>query len=193
MAKLYFHYSSMNAGKSTALLQANHNYIERGMHPILYTAALDDRDGQGKIRSRIGIEEKAETFANGDDLYQLVKDMNGVRRVDCLLIDEAQFLNKDQVTQLGRLVDEEGIPVLTYGIRTDFLGEAFEGSRYLMAWADEIKEIKTICHCGKKATMNARVDASGKMEKEGEQIEIGGNERYVSLCRSCFAKGQTGL
>ena len=193
MAKLYFHYSSMNAGKSTALLQANHNYIERGMHPILYTAALDDRDGQGKIRSRIGIEEKAETFANGDDLYQLVKDMNGVRRVDCLLIDEAQFLNKDQVTQLGRLVDEEGIPVLTYGIRTDFLGEAFEGSRYLMAWADEIKEIKTICHCGKKATMNARVDASGKMEKQGEQIEIGGNERYVSLCRSCFAKGQTGL
>ena len=193
MAKLYFHYSSMNAGKSTALLQANHNYIERGMHPILYTAALDDRDGQGKIRSRIGIEEKAETFANGDDLYQLVKDMNGVRRVDCLLIDEAQFLNKDQVAQLGRLVDEEGIPVLTYGIRTDFLGEAFEGSRYLMAWADEIKEIKTICHCGKKATMNARVDASGKMEKQGEQIEIGGNERYVSLCRSCFAKGQTGL
>ena len=193
MAKLYFHYSSMNAGKSTALLQANHNYIERGMRPILYTAALDDRDGQGKIRSRIGIEEKAETFANGDDLYQLVKDMNGVRRVDCLLIDEAQFLNKDQVAQLGRLVDEEGIPVLTYGIRTDFLGEAFEGSRYLMAWADEIKEIKTICHCGKKATMNARVDASGKMEKEGEQIEIGGNERYVSLCRSCFSKGQTGL
>ena len=193
MAKLYFHYSSMNAGKSTALLQANHNYIERGMRPILYTAALDDRDGQGKIRSRIGIEEKAETFANGDDLYQLVKDMNGVRRVDCLLIDEAQFLNKDQVAQLGRLVDEEGIPVLTYGIRTDFLGEAFEGSRYLMAWADEIKEIKTICHCGKKATMNARVDASGKMEKEGEQIEIGGNERYVSLCRSCFAKGQNGL
>ncbi len=193
MAKLYFHYSSMNAGKSTALLQANHNYIERGMRPILYTAALDDRDGQGKIRSRIGIEEKAETFATGDDLYQLVKDMNGVRRVDCLLIDEAQFLNKDQVAQLGRLVDEEGIPVLTYGIRTDFLGEAFEGSRYLMAWADEIKEIKTICHCGKKATMNARVDASGKMEKEGEQIEIGGNERYVSLCRSCFAKGQTGL
>ena len=193
MAKLYFHYSSMNAGKSTALLQANHNYIERGMRPILYTAALDDRDGQGKIRSRIGIEEKAETFATGDDLYQLVKDMNGVRRVDCLLIDEAQFLNKDQVAQLGRLVDEEGIPVLTYGIRTDFLGEAFEGSLYLMAWADEIKEIKTICHCGKKATMNARVDASGKMEKEGEQIEIGGNERYVSLCRSCFAKGQTGL
>ena len=193
MAKLYFHYSSMNAGKSTALLQANHNYIERGMRPILYTAALDDRDGQGKIRSRIGIEEKAETFTHGDDLYQLVKDMNGVRRVDCLLIDEAQFLNKDQVAQLGRLVDEEGIPVLTYGIRTDFLGEAFEGSRYLMAWADEIKEIKTICHCGKKATMNARVDASGKMEKEGEQIEIGGNERYVSLCRSCFAKGQTGL
>ena len=162
------------------------------MRPILYTAALDDRDGQGKIRSRIGIEEKAETFANGDDLYQLVKDMNGVRRVDCLLIDEAQFLNKAQVRQLTKVVDEQNVPVLTYGIRTDFLGETFEGSKYLMAWADEIKEIKAICHCGKKATMNARIDSSGRMETEGNQIEIGGNERYVSLCRSCFSKADTG-
>tara|TARA_B100000212_G_scaffold23801_1_gene15838 strand:- start:407 stop:997 length:591 start_codon:yes stop_codon:yes gene_type:complete len=192
MAKLYFHYSSMNAGKSTALLQANHNYIERGMHPVLYTAKLDDREGVGKIRSRIGIKQEAETFAEDDDLYRVVKAMNKERRVDCLLIDEAQFLSKEQVSQLGRLVDEEGIPILTYGIRTDFLGETFEGSRYLMAWADEIKEIKTICHCGKKATMNARVDVSGKMEKEGAQIEIGGNERYVSLCRACFVQGRTG-
>ena len=192
MAKLYFHYSSMNAGKSTALLQANHNYIERGMHPVLYTAKLDDREGEGKIRSRIGIKQEAETFAEDEDLYQVVKAMNKERRVDCLLIDEAQFLSKEQVSQLGRLVDEEGIPILTYGIRTDFLGETFEGSRYLMAWADEIKEIKTICHCGKKATMNARVDVSGKMEKEGAQIEIGGNERYVSLCRACFVQGRTG-
>ena len=192
MAKLYFHYSSMNAGKSTALLQANHNYIERGMHPVLYTAKLDDREGEGKIRSRIGIKQEAETFAEDEDLYQVVKAMNKERRVDCLLIDEAQFLSKEQVSQLGRLVDEEGIPILTYGIRTDFLGETFEGSRYLMAWADEIKEIKTICHCGKKATMNARVDVSGKMEKEGAQIEIGGNERYVSLCRACFVQGCTG-
>ena len=192
MAKLYFHYSSMNAGKSTALLQANHNYIERGMHPVLYTAKLDDREGEGKIRSRIGIKQEAETFAEDEDLYQVVEAMNKERRVDCLLIDEAQFLSKEQVSQLGRLVDEEGIPILTYGIRTDFLGETFEGSRYLMAWADEIKEIKTICHCGKKATMNARVDVSGKMEKEGAQIEIGGNERYVSLCRACFVQGRTG-
>ena len=192
MAKLYFHYSSMNAGKSTALLQANHNYIERGMHPVLFTAKLDDREGEGKIRSRIGIKQEAETFAEDDDLYRVVKAMNKERRVDCLLIDEAQFLSKEQVSQLGRLVDEEGIPILTYGIRTDFLGETFEGSRYLMAWADEIKEIKTICHCGKKATMNARVNASGKMEKEGAQIEIGGNERYVSLCRGCFVQGRTG-
>ena len=190
MAKLYFHYSSMNAGKSTALLQANHNYIERGMHPVLYTAKLDDREGEGKIRSRIGIKQEAETFAEDDDLYRVVKAMNKERRVDCLLIDEAQFLSREQVSQLGRLVDEEGIPILTYGIRTDFLGETFEGSQYLMAWADEIKEIKTICHCGKKATMNARVDASGKMEKKGAQMEIGGNERYGRYAEAALPKAK---
>jgi thymidine kinase len=192
MAKLYFHYSSMNAGKSTALLQANHNYGERGMSTMLFTAKLDDRDGVGVIRSRIGIEHDALVFGSGDDLLSLMKVELGKRPVDCVLIDEAQFLSKAQVDQLTKIVDEHNVPVLTYGIRTDFLGEAFEGSRYLMAWSDEIKELKALCHCGKKATMNARVDSSGKMETEGAQIEIGGNERYVSLCRSCFARSDTG-
>ena len=192
MAKLYFHYSSMNAGKSTALLQANHNYGERGMSTVLFTAKLDDRDGVGLIRSRIGIDHGALVFADGDDLLEIVREEMGRRSVDCVLIDEAQFLSKAQVHQLTKVVDEENVPVLTYGIRTDFLGETFEGSKYLMAWADEIKEIKAICHCGKKATMNARIDSSGRMETEGNQIEIGGNERYVSLCRSCFSKADTG-
>ena len=192
MAKLYFHYSSMNAGKSTALLQANHNYGERGMSTMLFTAKLDDRDGVGVIRSRIGIEHDALVFGSDDDLLGLVKVELGKRPVDCVLIDEAQFLSKAQVDQLTQVVDEENVPVLTYGLRTDFLGETFEGSEYLMAWADEIKEIKAICHCGKKATMNARVDSSGRMETEGNQIEIGGNERYVSLCRRCFSKSDTG-
>ena len=192
MAKLYFHYSSMNAGKSTALLQANHNYGERGMSTVLFTAKLDDRDGVGLIRSRIGIDHGALVFADGDDLLEIVREEMGRRSVDCVLIDEAQFLSKAQVHQLTKVVDEQNVPVLTYGIRTDFLGETFEGSKYLMAWADEIKEIKAICHCGKKATMNARIDSSGRMETEGNQIEIGGNERYVSLCRSCFSKADTG-
>jgi thymidine kinase len=192
MAKLYFHYSSMNAGKSTALLQANHNYGERGMSTMLFTAKLDDRDGVGVIRSRIGIEHDALVFGSDDDLLGLVKLELVKRPVDCVLIDEAQFLSKAQVDQLTKVVDERNVPVLTYGIRTDFLGETFEGSRYLMAWADEIKEIKAICHCGKKATMNARIDPSGRMETAGKQIEIGGNERYVSLCRSCFASSDTG-
>lgn len=193
MAKLYFHYSSMNAGKSTALLQANHNYGERGMSTMLFTAKLDDRDGAGKICSRIGIDHGALVFGSEDDLLDLVTRELNERPVDCVLIDEAQFLSKAQVDQLTKVVDEQNVPVLTYGIRTDFLGETFEGSRYLMAWADEIKEIKAICHCGKKATMNARVDSTGKMETEGQQIEIGGNERYVSLCRSCFSRSDTGL
>ncbi|MAS79752.1 MAG: thymidine kinase [Opitutae bacterium] len=192
MAKLYFHYSSMNAGKSTALLQANHNYGERGMSTVLFTAKLDDRDGVGLIRSRIGIDHGALVFADGDDLLEIVREEMDKRPVDCVLIDEAQFLSKAQVRQLTKVVDEQKVPVLAYGIRTDFLGETFEGSKYLMAWADEIKEIKAICHCGKKATMNARIDSSGRMETEGNQIEIGGNERYVSLCRSCFSKADTG-
>ena len=149
--------------------------------------------GWGKLCSRIGIEHGALVFGSDDDILDLVRRELKERPVDCVLIDEAQFLSKAQVDQLTKVVDEQNVPVLTYGIRTDFLGETFEGSRYLMAWADEIKEIKAICHCGKKATMNARVDSTGKMETEGKQIEIGGNERYVSLCRSCFSRSDTGL
>ena len=191
MAKLYFHYSSMNAGKSTSLLQANHNYGERGMNTFLLTAKIDDRDGRGKVRSRIGIEHGAEVFDENTNIDSLIQHRD--EEIDCILVDEAQFLTKAQVGQLASVVDKRGIPVLTYGIRTDFLGETFEGSQYLMAWADEIKEIKTICHCGKKATMNARIDPSGKMETSGAQIEVGGNERYVSLCRNCFGKADTGI
>ena len=162
------------------------------MSTMLFTAKLDVRDGVGVIRSRIGIDHASLVFAEADDLLEIVRKEIGVRPVDCVLIDEAQFLSKAQVEQLTKVVDVENVPVLTYGIRTDFLGETFEGSEYLMAWADEIKEIKAICHCGKKATMNARVDSSGRMETEGKQIEIGGNERYVSLCRSCFSQADTG-
>ena len=152
---------------------------------------MDDRHGLGVIRS-VGIQQEAATFKSGDDLYELVCEENKRIKLSCVLIDEAQFLSKEQVAQLARIVDQENIPVLAFGIRTDFLAEPFEGSQYLMSWADEIKEIKTICHCGKKATMNARIDESGRMETVGEQIEIGGNERYVSLCRSCYYSKNTG-
>ena len=193
MAKLYFHYSSMNAGKSTALLQANHNYIERGMRALLLTAKLDNREGEGIISSRIGIKKDALAFDEEDNLFDIIRLENVESKLSCIFVDEAQFLKREQVKQLASIVDELNIPVLSYGIRTDFQGEVFEGSQYLMAWADEIKEIKTICHCGKKATMNARVSLGGKMETEGNQIEIGGNERYVSLCRNCFSKRKTGI
>jgi thymidine kinase len=192
MAKLYFHYSSMNAGKSTALLQANHNYLERGMKTMLFTAKLDNREGGGVISSRIGIQKEALSFANEDNLFDMVREADSDSKLNCILVDEAQFLSKEQVRQLIRLVDEEGIPVLTYGIRSDFKGEVFEGSKFLLAWSDEMKEIKTICHCGKKATMNARVSTEGDMETAGAQIEIGGNERYISLCRGCFNRGEMG-
>ena len=192
MAKLYFHYSSMNAGKSTALLQADHNYIERGMRSLLFTAKLDDREGSGVISSRIGIKKNAIPFSADDNLYDIIHDYHVKNNLSCILVDEAQFLNRYQVEELAKTVDHLGIPVLTYGIRTDFKGEVFEGSKFLMAWADEIREIKTICHCGKKANMNARVTSSGVMETAGEQIEIGGNERYISLCRRCFSTGTTG-
>lgn len=182
----------MNAGKSTALLQANHNYLERGMNTMLFTAKLDNREGSGVISSRIGIEKEALAFTNEDNLFDMVRETQSDSKLNCILVDEAQFLSKEQVRQLIRLVDEQGIPVLTYGIRTDFKGEVFEGSQFLMAWSDEMKEIKTICHCGKKATMNARVSTEGDMETAGAQIEIGGNERYISLCRGCFNRGETG-
>jgi len=192
MAKVYFYYAAMNAGKSTALLQANHNYLERGMRTMLFTTAIDDRDGANAIVSRIGIRTDARTFAEGDDLLSIVGEAHEKESLDCVLIDEAQFLSKDQVFQLGRIADELNVPVLAFGLRTDFRGELFEGSKYLLAWGDDLKEIKTICHCGKKATMVARIDASGKPTTEGAQVEIGGNERYVSLCRNCFRSGSVG-
>ncbi len=183
MAKLYFNYSTMNAGKSTILLQASHNYRERGMDTYLLTAALDDRAGAGRIGSRIGIGAEAETFRPGDDLFARIAERQRTGVVACVLIDEAQFLTAKQVWQLARAADDLKVPVMCYGLRVDFRGELFPGSAALLALADDMREIRTICHCGKKATMVARIDASGKAATEGAQVEIGGNDRYVSLCR----------
>lgn len=186
MAKLYFNYSSMNAGKSTMLLQANHNYLERGMNPVIYTSNLDSRFGKGEIVSRIGLKSKSNTFDIKTDIYNDILTFKEKNLIDCVLIDEAQFLTKNQVDQLGKIVDELDIPVLAFGIRTDFQGNLFEGSKYLLAWADNLKEIKTVCHCGRKATMVLRVDDEGSIVSDGSQIEIGGEERYVSVCRKHF-------
>ncbi len=186
MAKLYFYYSSMNAGKSTTLLQSSFNYQERGMGTMLFTAALDDRYGKGVIASRIGLEAKAHVFDAATDIYDAVANELKIRKIDCLLIDEAQFLSRAQVFQLAAICDRIGIPVLTYGIRTDFQANLFEGSMHLLALADELKELKTICKCGRKASMNLRMDEAGKVIKEGEQTEIGGNDRYEVLCRKHF-------
>jgi thymidine kinase len=186
MAKLYFYYSSMNAGKSTALLQSSYNYRERGMNTLVLAPALDDRFGAGKVTSRIGIETDAKTFAPEDDLLALVEARNKHSQVHCVLIDEAQFLTKEQVFQLGEVTDKMNIPVLAYGLRTDFQGEPFEGSKYLLAWSDNLKELKAICDCGSKATMVVRFDEGGNAITEGSQIEIGGNDRYVSMCRKHF-------
>ena len=186
MAKLYFNYSSMNAGKSTMLLQANHNYMERGMNPVIYTSNLDSRFGKGEIISRIGLKSKSNTFDIKTDIYNDILTFKENNLIDCVLIDEAQFLTKNQVDQLGKIVDELNIPVLAFGIRTDFQGNLFEGSKYLLAWADNLKEIKTVCHCGRKATMVLRVDDEGSIVSDGSQIEIGGEERYVSVCRKHF-------
>ena len=183
MAKLYFHYSTMNAGKSTLLLQASHNYRERGMTTYLMTAKLDNRAGQGRIASRIGIGDAADLFAPGEDLFEELKVRLIAGKVDCVFIDEAQFLEKDQVWQLARAVDDLKVPIMCYGLRVDFRGELFPGSAALLALADEMREARTICHCGKKATMVIRTDADGNVLKDGAQIQIGGNETYVSLCR----------
>ena len=192
MAKLYFNYSSMNAGKSTMLLQANHNYIERGMKPRIYTSDLDNRFGEGEIVSRIGLKAKSNIFTSKTDIYKDVLNSNNKSIVDCLLIDEAQFLTQNQVIQLGKVVDELDIPVLAFGIRTDFQGNLFEGSKYLLAWADNLKEIKTVCHCGRKATMVLRLNAKGEVVSDGTQIEIGGEEKYVSVCRKHFIEKNIG-
>ena len=183
MAKLYFSYSTMNAGKSTVLLQASHNYGERGMKTMLFTAELDNRSKVGNISSRIGLSEKASTFNNDDNLFYSVEERLNKDKISCVFVDEAQFLTDKQVWELSDVVEILNIPVMCFGLRTDFQGKLFEGSSSLLAIADELKEIKTICHCGKKANMVVRVDSNGKVLREGAQIEIGGNEKYISLCR----------
>ena len=192
MAKLYFNYSSMNAGKSTALLQANYNYLERGMQTKMFTFSGDNRYEENKIVSRIGINADAKSFSESTDLFQNLIEDKKLKKIKCVLIDEAQFLKKKQVAQLGRIVDELDIAVLAFGIRTDFQGELFEGSKYLLAWADNLKEIKTVCWCGRKATMVVRLDGKGNILSEGKQLEIGGNDKYVPLCRAHFNKKDLG-
>ena len=183
MAKLYFNYSTMNAGKSTVLLQASHNYHENGMVTYLLTARIDGRAGTGRIASRIGISEEADTFIPGEDLFQKITQRLATGNVDCILVDEAQFLEPEQVWQLARAVDDLGVPIMCFGLRVDFRGELFPGSATLLALADEMREVRTICHCGKKATMVVRRDAEGQAMRDGAQVQIGGNETYVSLCR----------
>jgi thymidine kinase len=183
MAKLYFNYSTMNAGKSTLLLQAAHNYRESGMRTYLITAQLDNRAGAGQIASRIGIGEAADTFAATDDMFDKIAAQTALGPLACVFIDEAQFLTKPQVWQLARAVDDLGVPVMAYGLRVDFQGNLFPGSAALLAWADEMREVRTICHCGKKATMVIRRGPDGRALQMGEQVQIGGNETYVSLCR----------
>lgn len=186
MAKLYFYYSAMNAGKSTVLLQSAHNYKERGMTPLLFTAAIDNRMATGKIASRIGIAADAQVFLPDSNLFLEIKDAAKSSKIDCILIDEAQFLTEEQVYGLSEVVDKLNIPVLAFGIRTDFKGQLFEGSKALLAWSDKLIELKTVCHCGQKATMVIRIDGEGNPLREGEQVEIGGNSRYVSVCRKHF-------
>ena len=191
MAKLYFYYASMNAGKSSTLLQADFNYRERGMRTMVWTARLDTR-GHGMVRSRIGLEADAYLYESDTDLFQEIRAAHEAQPLDCVLVDEAQFLTREQVWQCARLADEAGIPVICYGLRTDFQGELFPGSAALLGIADKLVELKGVCHCGRKATMNLRVDDSGKAVSAGEQTEIGGNERYVALCRKHFTSALAG-
>jgi len=186
MAKLYFHFSAMNAGKSTVLLQSSFNYHERGMRTLEFTAAIDDRTTPGKITSRIGLSTQATPYTEETDFFNLISGEHKKSHVSCVFVDEAQFLKRDHVFQLARVVDTLNVPVICYGLRTDFLGDLFEGSAQLLAIADELKEIKTICECGRKATMNLRVDKNGDAVRDGQSIEIGGNDRYMPLCRKHF-------
>ncbi len=188
MAKLYFYYASMNAGKSTTLLQADFNYRERGMATMLWTAKLDDRSQTKPIESRIGLAADAHRFEEGTDLFERVSAAHAVEPLSCVLIDEAQFLSKEQVWQCAQLADKAGIPVLCYGLRTDFQGELFPGSAALLGIADALIELKAVCHCGRKASMNLRIDEDGAAVKAGAQTEIGGNDRYVALCRKHFSE-----
>ena len=192
MAALHFIYSTMNAGKSTALLQASHGYRERGLETMVFTSSKDDRYGESEVVSRVGLRSPAHTYSTSDNILKMVHDENEKHELSCILIDEAQFLTKDQVKQLGKIVDELKITVMAFGIRTDFQGELFEGSKYLLAWADKLKELRAVCHCGSKATMIVRVSEDGSIMRSGDQVEIGGNERYLSLCRKCFYSGTIG-
>ena len=186
MAQLYFYYSAMNAGKSTALLQSSYNYQERGMRTVVYTAEIDDRFGAGKVSSRIGLSSPARLFNPKTDLYEDIRTEHALQPIHCVLVDESQFLTREQVLALSEVVDELDIPVLCYGLRTDFRGELFAGSQYLLAWSDKLVELKTICFCGRKASMVLRLDQAGKPYADGEQVVIGGNERYVSVCRKHY-------
>ncbi|MED5249506.1 MAG: thymidine kinase [Pseudomonadota bacterium] len=186
MAKLYFYYSAMNAGKTTNLLQSRHNYAERGMNTLVIKPRIDSRSGENRVRSRIGLEAEAVDVDPSINLLDLVQNASEGQPIHCVLVDEAQFLSADQVDQLTEVVDALNIPVLAYGLRTDFLGALFEGSRQLLALADELREIKTVCHCGRKATMVVRFDGEGQPMHSGDQIQIGGNETYVSMCRRHF-------
>lgn len=188
MAQLYFYYSAMNAGKSTSLLQSAYNYQERGMRAEIYTAALDDRYGQGKVSSRIGLHATANLFSAQSNMFEDIKQLSEQGKIDCVFIDESQFLSKEQVKQLTQVVDSLRIPVLAYGLRTDFLGETFEGSHYLLAWADKMIELKTVCHCGRKANFVVRRDDKGVAVKEGAQVQVGGNDSYESMCRKHFTE-----
>ena len=186
MAQLYFYYSAMNAGKSTALLQSAYNYEERGMRSEIFTAQLDNRFGEGKVTSRIGLAKPAHLFDTDTQLFQHIEALHQDQPPNAVFIDEAQFLSKAQVMQLIHVVDDLDIPVLAYGLRTDFLGETFTGSHYLLAWADKLTELKTVCHCGRKANFVVRLDEQGYAIRHGEQVEIGGNDRYESMCRKHF-------
>ncbi|MDF7760397.1 thymidine kinase [Kosakonia cowanii] len=186
MAQLYFYYSAMNAGKSTALLQSSYNYQERGMRTVVYTAEIDNRFGAGKVSSRIGLSSPARLFNQHTSLFDDIKAQHEQEAVHCVLVDECQFLTREQVYALSEVVDELDIPVLCYGLRTDFRGELFGGSQYLLAWSDKLVELKTICFCGRKASMVLRLDHAGRPYNEGEQVVIGGNERYVSVCRKHY-------
>ncbi|MEO9590998.1 thymidine kinase [Rhodopirellula bahusiensis] len=186
MAKLYFYYSTMNAGKSTVLLQSSYNYRERGMNTLILSPEIDTRFGSGKVASRIGIESESVSFNTADNLLNVVREQTRMKPLHCVLVDEAQFLTRIQVRQLSDVCDDLDIPVLAYGLRTDFQGNLFEGSEHLLAWADTLTELKTICHCGRKATMVLRVSESGQVIRDGEQVQIGGNERYQTVCRRHF-------
>ncbi|KOY60876.1 thymidine kinase [Photorhabdus heterorhabditis] len=186
MAQLYFYYSVMNAGKSTSLLQSSYNYNERGMRTLIFTAEIDTRFGKGKVSSRIGLSAGALLFSQQTDIGELIRNENKREKVHCVLIDECQFLTKEQVEQLCKVTDYDDIPALCYGLRTDFRGELFSGSQYLLAWADKLVELKTICHCGRKASRVLRFDSEGVAIYDGKQIDIGGNEKYVSVCRKHY-------